>query len=139
MTLEVAGSPVERVLAALDRRGDGKCGRKIALGIERPQFEAAAVHVAHAVDRIEDVGPNVCGRSPCLGLEACDEIVEPLAEADREDDRTERTASVREFGRQLVSAVGDALDVHVHHERRIPEVARDTVERAEVLHDRTRL
>ena len=99
------------MLAALDRGGDGECGRKIALGIERAQFEAAAVHVAHAIDRIEDVGPNVRWCAPRLGLEPCHDIVEPFAEADGEDDRTERTTSVREFGRQLVSAVRDALDV----------------------------
>ena len=134
VALEVAGARGKRILAGTDGGRDRFRVREILIRIERPQFEASAVDVAHAVDREEDVGPQRLRRVLRVGLEPRHEIVQPLAHRDRQRRASERPRAVRHVDVQLIAAVRHALQIELEHRGRFPQVARHAVDRPEILH-----
>ena len=133
MAFEIAGAAGERILFRL-QRGDDALGRgEIFVRIEGAQLEASAIHIAHPIDREEDLGAHGVRRLLRRGLQARDGVVEPYAQRDRQRRGSERRRLIHQFGDEHVRAVGDVVEIELERKRRFAQVARDAVERSEIL------
>ena len=135
MALEVASAAGERILAAPGRGGDRFRRRQILVQVERARFEAATVHVPHAVDRKQDVGAKLFWCACRIGFEPGDDLVEVFVERDVQRGPAEARAVVADLRGQRVGAVRHVADVELDCKRRLEEIARDAVEDAEILHE----
>jgi hypothetical protein len=135
VSLEVAGATGKRILLRF-HGGRGRFGGgEVLLRIEGPQLEPSAVDVAQPVDGEEQLRAQRLGRALRLRLEPARDLVQAFAQHHVQVRGAEGRRTIGDVNRQLIAAVGDVPHVELEEERRLAQVAADTLEGAEIFHD----
>ena len=138
VALDVARAAGERI-AVRFHRGEHRLGAgEILVDVQRAQLEAAAIDVAHAIDRIEDLGAQRFGCGLRLVLEPAGPFVDPFVQRDTERRVAERARGVGDLHDDEVPAVRHAAQIELEFLRRFAQIAADALDRLELFHDRER-
>ena len=117
VTLQIARTSREGLCAGLER-GDRRIRvRKIPLGVQRAQLELAAIHIAHPIDGIEDLGARRLGCPRRRILEATHRLIESFPHDHTERRTAECARRVRDINDHDIATVGDVTQIELHGER----------------------
>jgi hypothetical protein len=88
--------PSERVFLRRNCRGNRFGRAEVAIRIERPQFEDAAIDVLDAIHRKQNFGAQWFGRVASVGGQVADDSIQTLAKRNRQRRSTEFRGFVRD-------------------------------------------